>query len=94
MSEQPTRPLPRGRLILATLGSLALAALIVLGAILPAEFDKDPLGLGKLSGLSRLWAPDEQQVETAQFRCHQLQGLVEPNRLQAGGQFICLRLTE
>jgi len=67
MSEQratpPNSPMPKGRLIAATLGALILAALIVLGAILPAEFDRDPLGVGKLSGLSRLWAPDEKTVD-------------------------------
>lgn len=63
MSELPTRPMPRGRLILATVGALVLAALIVLGAILPAEFDRDPLGVGRVSGLSRLWAPDDRQVD-------------------------------
>jgi len=62
MSE-PSRPLPRGRLIAATLGALAVAILVVLGAILPAEFDRDPLGLGKLSGLSRLWAPDDKTAD-------------------------------
>lgn len=63
MSEQIPGPMPKGRLIAATLGALALATLIVLGAVLPAEFDRDPLGLGKLSGLSRLWAPDEKTVD-------------------------------
>jgi len=62
MSELPTRPMPRGRLVVATLGSLTLAVLIVLGAILPAEFNRDPLGVGKLTGLSRLWAPEDQEV--------------------------------
>jgi hypothetical protein len=52
----------RGRLLALTLGALALAALIVLGAVMPAEFDRDPLGLGRLSGLSRLWAPREQTL--------------------------------
>jgi hypothetical protein len=61
MSEQ--RAMPKGRLIAATLGALILAVLIVLGAILPAEFNRDPLGVGKLSGLSRLWAPDEKTVD-------------------------------
>lgn len=65
MSELPTRPMRKGRLILATLGALALAALIVLGAILPAEFNRDPLGVGRLSGLSRLWAPQDQQVDVS-----------------------------
>lgn len=61
MNEQ--RALPKGRLIVATLGVLVLAVLIVLGAVLPAEFNRDPLGVGKLSGLSRLWAPDDETVD-------------------------------
>ena len=62
-NEQPTRPMARGPLIAATLAAAAVAALIVLGAILPAEFHKDPIGLGKLTGLSRLWAPDDKKVD-------------------------------
>lgn len=44
-------------------GGLLAGALIVVGAIMPAEFNTDPLGLGKLTGLSRLWAPDAQSFE-------------------------------
>jgi len=62
-NEQPARPMAKGRLIVAILGALALAALIVLGAILPAEFNRDPLGVGRLSGLSRLWAPEDRRVD-------------------------------
>ena len=62
-NEQPTRPMPRLRLLLSVAGALIAAALIVLGAILPAEFNRDPLGVGKLSGLSRLWAADEKTVD-------------------------------
>ena len=62
-NEQPTRPLAKGRLIATTVGAAVLAALIVLGAILPAEFNRDPLGVGKLSGLSRLWAPEDKTVD-------------------------------
>lgn len=40
-------------------GGLVVGTLIVVGAILPAEYNVDPLGLGKLSGMSRLWAPEE-----------------------------------
>lgn len=40
-------------------GGIVAGALIVLGAILPAEYNVDPLGLGKLSGIARLWAPAE-----------------------------------
>ncbi len=62
-NDAPTRPMPRGRLIAATLGALVVAVLVVLGAILPAEFNLDPLGVGKFSGLSRLWAPDDRTVD-------------------------------
>jgi hypothetical protein len=62
-NEQPTRPMAKGPLIAATLGATVLAALIVLGAILPAEFHQDPTGLGKLTGLSRLWAPADKTVD-------------------------------
>ena len=62
MSNEPTRPMPRGRLILSLLGALVLAVLIVLGAILPVEFNRDPLGVGRVSGLSRLWAPEEKEA--------------------------------
>ena len=67
MTPKPTYPMPRGRLILAILGAAVLAGLIVLGVILPVEFNRDPLGVGKLSGLSRLWAPEDTVVgsETA-----------------------------
>lgn len=69
MSEQPgptqatPTPLPRGRLLFATGATLILAVLIVLGVVLPAEFDRDPLGTGRLSGLSRLWAPDDVKID-------------------------------
>lgn len=68
MSADPTRPqdaraMPRGRLLIALAGAAVLAVLIVLGAILPAEFNRDPLGVGRLSGLSRLWAPDDRTVD-------------------------------
>jgi hypothetical protein len=68
MSEQPetTQPIAPVQLhvsgktlALIAGGGLAAGALIVLGAIMPAEFNVDPLGLGKLSGISRLWAPEE-----------------------------------
>jgi hypothetical protein len=52
----------RGRLLAMTGGAVAVAGLIVCGAILPAEYDLDPLGLGKLTGIIRLWAPGEVTV--------------------------------
>jgi len=58
----PAHTLSRGRLLAVTGGALLAGVLIVCGAVLPAEYDMDPLGLGKLSGLSRLWAPAEKAV--------------------------------
>jgi hypothetical protein len=60
----PMRPMPRGRLILITALALVAGVVIVFGAIVPAEFGKDPLGLGKLGGLSRLWAPPEKALKS------------------------------
>jgi hypothetical protein len=51
-------------LAIITGGGLAAGSLIVMGAIMPAEFNVDPLGLGKLSGIARLWAPDETTIDT------------------------------
>lgn len=49
---------PRDGVLL--LGSaIGVAALIVLGAVLPAEYNRDPLGLGRLTGVAALFSPDE-----------------------------------
>jgi hypothetical protein len=54
-STHPMAPMRKGRLILITLAAAVPGFLIVFGAIVPAEFGRDPLGLGKLDGLSRLY---------------------------------------
>jgi hypothetical protein len=54
-----SKPLPARRVLAITTGALIVGTLIVFGAILPAEFHQDPLGLGRLTGLDRLWAPAE-----------------------------------
>lgn len=45
-------------LALITGGGILGGALIVLGFIMPSEFNTDPLGIGKLTGVGRLWAPE------------------------------------
>ena len=73
-SIQPVSPaLSRGKLLAATAGAIAAGGLIVFGAIVPAEFGVDPLGLGKSSGLARLWAPSDTLVDVnsgAMARAH------------------------
>jgi hypothetical protein len=54
------------RSILILTGTAVLAALLILfAAVLPAEYDRDPTGLGKLTGIGALWAPEEQVVTQA-----------------------------
>ncbi len=67
--EQPIAPVRLNvsarTLALITGGGLVAGALIVTGAIMPAEFNVDPLGLGKLSGVARLWAPEQKEIDAA-----------------------------
>jgi hypothetical protein len=67
-------------LLLSMAGAVAVAVVVTFAAVLPAEYNQDPLGLGRATGLSRLWAPKEVVVspqtaggsaarrETAAFR--------------------------
>lgn len=60
----PASPSKR-TLLLSMAGAVTTALVITFAAVLPAEYNKDPLGLGRLTGLSRLWAPKEVVVEAA-----------------------------
>lgn len=50
-------------LALVTGGGLLIGTLVVVGAIMPAEYNVDPLGVGKLSGIARIWAPAEKKID-------------------------------
>lgn len=58
-------PPSRRTILLVTLGALLLGLLIVFAGVLPAEYNRDPTGLGRLTGIARLWAPDERDIGTA-----------------------------
>ena len=64
VAEEGHTPSPPSRkaLLWQILGALVVASLIVVGFVLPAEFNKDPTGFGKLTGLSKLSAPQEVKV--------------------------------
>ncbi len=56
----PAQIAPSKRTLLLSVGGAALIAVVItFAAILPAEYNQDPLGLGRATGLSRLWAPEE-----------------------------------
>lgn len=64
MTHAPAPPPPsRRRLLTATAATLALAMLVVLAFVLPAEYGRDPLGVGRLTGVARLWAPADETVD-------------------------------
>ena len=44
------------RIAIATAGALIVAAVVLVAAVLPAEFGRDPLGTGKALGLLDLYA--------------------------------------
>ena len=67
MSEEGhiAKPVPKRPLLALTAIGLIVATVLVFGAVLPAEFNRDPLGLGRATGLSRLWAPPEVAYQPA-----------------------------
>lgn len=61
----PERPLSPRALVLTTGLALVVGIVLALVAIIPAEYGKDPTGLGKLTGLDRLWGPKQVFVDPA-----------------------------
>lgn len=55
--------LPPRRLAFITLIALALATLVFVSVVLPAEFGRDPTGFGRITGIDRLRAPVVEQVQ-------------------------------
>jgi hypothetical protein len=54
------QPIPsRQSLLKASLGALAVALVVLVTAVLPAEFGIDPLGTGRLLGLNNLFAAEQ-----------------------------------
>ena len=55
--------MPSRRTIVAvTAGSVVAALLILFVGVLPAEYNRDPTGLGRLTGIGALWAPEERKL--------------------------------
>lgn len=59
MSEINHPILEKKQIVKATAISIIVAAVILVIAVLPAEYGVDPIGAGKLFGFSRLYIPEE-----------------------------------
>ena len=82
-SQQPI--LNKKQLLRSVLIALVIGAIVVVGAVLPAEYNQDPLGTGKLFGFSRLYMDDTaeeigdtQKLITTDFEIIKLQKLGSP----------------
>jgi hypothetical protein len=53
----PTEAPSRRRLLITTAGAVAVASAIVVAFVMPAEYGIDPLGTGRLLGLTAMGAP-------------------------------------
>ena len=56
-------PPSRRRILVVTLAALSAALIILFAAVLPAEFGRDPTGLGRLTGIGKLWTPEEKAAK-------------------------------
>ncbi|MEC5386149.1 hypothetical protein VVD49_10455 [Uliginosibacterium sp. H3] len=88
----PSPTLPRHRVLTLAVVALAAGGLILAGVVLPAEFDRDPLGFGQWSGLSRLSAKPAASVANNAAQAGQANEYATPFRsdtlsipLAAGG---------
>ena len=52
-------PPSKAKLVWATLAALGVAGVVLVSAILPAEYDIDPLGIGEVLGLRVLSNPGD-----------------------------------
>lgn len=52
-------PPSRRTILIVTLGAALFALIILFAGILPAEYHRDPTGLGRITGIAKLWAPEE-----------------------------------
>ncbi|WP_034917159.1 hypothetical protein [Gillisia sp. CAL575] len=64
MSEMKHPVLEKSKIIKATIISLLVGALLLVIAVLPAEFGMDPTGAGELLGFSKLYVPEEAETNS------------------------------
>ncbi|OYX36738.1 MAG: hypothetical protein B7Y99_00250 [Caulobacterales bacterium 32-69-10] len=62
---QTTRPPSRSRLALIVGGAVVVATVVTVGFLLPAEFQVDPTGFGRATGLYKLGTPQPKTATVA-----------------------------
>jgi hypothetical protein len=65
VQQTPIAPLSTRKLALVSGAALAAAALLFAAFVLPAEFHRDPLGVGRLTGISKLAGPKTMESPAA-----------------------------
>lgn len=72
MAEIAHQILDKKSIIKQVLIALAIGIVLLVGAVLPAEYGIDPLGIGKAAGFSKLYVGDEKQAEAMQTTAHKI----------------------
>lgn len=72
------------KIVIATVAALILGTIIVVGAVLPAEYGIDPTGMGKSIGFDKLYQPEEKSAETIQ-PVAEVQSRIKVLKLEGGG---------
>lgn len=62
----PSREAEMATLAKVTCGAVVVALLVLAGGVLPAEYGRDPLGLGRITGTAALWSPPQRVAAPTQ----------------------------
>lgn len=71
MSELQHQILDKKSLIKQIIIAMVIGTILLVSAVLPAEFGIDPLGIGKLTGFSKLYIPENQNTNSFSSTPHE-----------------------
>ncbi|MGF7025015.1 hypothetical protein [Sphingobacterium sp. HSC-15S19] len=72
MSEITHQILDKQSIVKQVLIALVIGSVLLVSAVLPAEYGIDPLGIGKVTGFSKLYVPEDKSVATTSQTEHKL----------------------
>jgi hypothetical protein len=72
------------KIVIATVSALLLGSIIVIGAVLPAEYGIDPTGIGQQIGFDKLYKPVEKSTATS-LPGAVVQSAIKVLKLEGGG---------